>query len=86
LTALIVKRADKTPRFQVVAHRWKVERILAWITRHRCTVHDYKPLPDTHETIVKRATATRRPTRHDPSIDRWRPRDSELRLIGNTLP
>jgi transposase len=85
LTVRIVKRTDTNPGFQVVAHRWKVERTLAWITRHRRTVRDYERLPETHEAMVKWAmitTMTRKLTRHDPTnIHQWRPRDSEPRLV-----
>ena len=52
LTLQIVKRPDDLHTFQVLPHRWVVERTLAWITRHRRTIRDYERLPDRHETYV----------------------------------
>jgi transposase len=37
LTVQIVRRPDDLHTFQVLPRRWVVERILAWITRHRRT-------------------------------------------------
>jgi transposase len=38
--------------FKVLPRRWVVERILAWITRHRRTVRDYERLSAHHETYI----------------------------------
>jgi transposase len=43
--------------FQLVAHRWVVERTFAWITRRRRCTRDYERLPEHHETIVYLAAA-----------------------------
>ena len=63
LTLEIVKRPDDLHTFRVLPRRWVVERTLAWITRCRRTVRDYKRLPAHHETIIYWAmtiTMTRR--------------------------
>jgi putative transposase len=52
LTVQIVRRPDDLHTFQVLPRRWVVERILAWITRHRRTVRDYERLPGHHETYL----------------------------------
>jgi transposase len=52
LTLEIVRRPDDLHTFQVLPHRWVVERTLSWITRHRRTVRDYERLPAHHETCI----------------------------------
>jgi len=52
LTLQIVKRPDDLHTIQVLPRRWVVERMLAWITRHRRTVRDYERMPARHETYV----------------------------------
>jgi transposase len=49
-TLQIVNHPRDLHTFQVLPRRWVVERTLAWITRHRCIVHDYGRPPAHHET------------------------------------
>jgi len=41
----IVKRSDEVPGFQVLPHRWVVERTFGWLGRYRRLSKDYEGLP-----------------------------------------
>jgi transposase len=55
ITVEIVKRADDQVGFQVLHHRWVVERTLAWISKYRRCVRDYERRIDTSEAMVHTA-------------------------------
>jgi transposase len=57
LRLTIVKRSDK-PGFVVLHRRWVVERTLSWITARRRCVRDYERRADTHEAMVRWASAS----------------------------
>jgi transposase len=45
--------AGRNPHaFEVLLHRWVVERTFAWISKHRRTACDYERLPASHEAMV----------------------------------
>jgi len=48
----IVKRNDDVKGFQVLPHRWVVERSLGWLGRYRRLSRDYEELPETSEALV----------------------------------
>ncbi len=48
----IVKRSDDVKGFQVLPHRWIVERTFAWLGRHRRLSKDYEVLPQTSEALI----------------------------------
>lgn len=48
----IVKRTDDQSGFQVLPHRWIVERTLAWLSKYRRLSKDYEVLPETSETLI----------------------------------
>lgn len=51
---LEIVRRDETKRyFEVVPHRWIVERTLAWLARYRRLSKDYEVLPGTSETLIR---------------------------------
>ena len=52
-TLEIVRRNPDTKGFEVLPHRWIVERTLAWLGRHRRMSKDYEALPETSETRVR---------------------------------
>ncbi|WP_373371285.1 transposase [Microvirga sesbaniae] len=50
-------RADAEPPtrpsgFRVLAHRWVVERTIAWLTTHRRLAKDYERLVETGEMLL----------------------------------
>ena len=47
----IVRRCE-LHRFEVLPHRWVVERTLAWLGRYRRLSKDYEALPATSETFI----------------------------------
>lgn len=49
----IVKRSDDLRGFQVLPHRWIVERTFGWFNRYRRLSKDYEYLPETSETIIR---------------------------------
>lgn len=51
----IVKRADKTEGFQLLPHRWIVERTFAWLGRYRRLSKDYEVFVETSETMIRLA-------------------------------
>jgi putative transposase len=48
----IVKRNDDVTGFQVLPHRWVVERTFGWLGRYRRLSKDYEGLPETSEAMV----------------------------------
>jgi putative transposase len=48
----IVKRSDDIKGFQVLPHRWVVERTFGWFGRYRRLSKDYEGLPETSEAII----------------------------------
>ena len=48
----IVKRSDDVKGFQVLPHRWIVERTFAWLGRYRRLSKDYEVLPQTSEAFI----------------------------------
>jgi putative transposase len=51
----IVKRSDKAKGFELLPHRWIVERIFAWIGRYRRLSKDYEWFAETSETMIRLA-------------------------------
>ena len=51
----IVKRSDKSAGFQVLPHRWIVERTFAWLGRYRRLSKDYEVLIEVSETMIRLA-------------------------------
>jgi putative transposase len=51
---LDIVRRDETKRyFEVLPHRWIVERTFAWLARYRRMSKDYEVLPQTSETMIR---------------------------------
>ncbi len=48
----IVKRSDHVKGFQVLPHRWVVERTFGWLGRYRRLSKDYEGLPESSESII----------------------------------
>jgi putative transposase len=48
----IIKRKKNIKRFQLLPHRWKVERTFAWLGRHRRMSKDYEKLAQTGEALI----------------------------------
>ena len=48
----IVKRSDDAKGFQLLPHRWIVERTFAWFGRYRRLSKDYEYLPETSEAML----------------------------------
>lgn len=48
----IVKRSDDVTGFQILPHRWIVERTFAWLGRYRRLSKDYEVLPQTSEALI----------------------------------
>lgn len=51
----IVKRPESAQGFQVLPHRWIVERTFAWLGRFRRLSKDYEALAETSETMIRLA-------------------------------
>lgn len=49
----IVKRSDDAKGFEVLPHRWIVERTFAWLGRFRRLSKDYEVLIETSEAMVR---------------------------------
>ena len=51
---LDIVRRDETKRyFEVLLHRWIVERTFGWFGRYRRLSRDYEGLPETSETMIR---------------------------------
>lgn len=50
---LEIVRRYELHRFEVLPHRWVVERTLAWLGRYRRLSKDYEALPATSETFIR---------------------------------
>jgi putative transposase len=48
----IVKRSDDVKGFQVLPHRWIVERTFGWLGRYRLLSKDYEELPESSEAMI----------------------------------
>jgi putative transposase len=48
----IVKRSDDVKGFQVLPHRWVVERTFGWLGRYRRLSKDYEGLPESSEAMI----------------------------------
>lgn len=48
----IVKRSDDIEGFQVLPHRWVVERTFGWFGRYRRLSKDYEGLPESSEAMI----------------------------------
>lgn len=51
----IVKRSDEAKGFELLPHRWIVERTFAWLGRYRRLSKDYEVLVETSEAMVRLA-------------------------------
>jgi putative transposase len=51
----IVKRSDQAQGFEVLPHRWIVERTFGWLGRYRRLSKDYELYPETSETLIRLA-------------------------------
>lgn len=51
----IVKKPESAQGFQVLPHRWIVERTFAWLGRFRRLSKDYEALAETSETMIRLA-------------------------------
>ena len=49
----IVKRSDDAVGFEVLPHRWIVERTFAWLGRFRRLSKDYEALIETSEAMIR---------------------------------
>ena len=48
----IVKRSDQTKGFEILSHRWIVERTFGWFARYRRLSKDYEQLSSVSESMV----------------------------------
>ena len=48
----IVRRSEQNNGFQVLPHRWIVERTLGWLGRYRRLSKDYECLPQSSENMI----------------------------------
>ena len=51
----IVKRSDKAAGFELLPHRWIVERTFAWLGRYRRLSKDYESFTETSEAMIRLA-------------------------------
>jgi putative transposase len=48
----VVKRSDHAKGFELLPHRWIIERTLGWFGRYRRLSKDYEYRPDVSETMI----------------------------------
>jgi putative transposase len=48
----IVKRPDKLKGFQILPHRWVVERTFGWLNRYRRRAYDYERSVESSEAMI----------------------------------
>jgi len=51
-TLEIVRRSDAAEGFELLPHRWIVERTFAWLSRYRRLSKDYEFYPQTAENFI----------------------------------
>jgi putative transposase len=51
----IVKRCDDAKGFEVIPHRWIVERTLGWLSKYRRLSKDYEETTDSSEAWIRLA-------------------------------
>lgn len=51
----IVKRSDDVKGFQVLPHRWVVERTFGWLGRYRRLSKDYEELTESSQAFIYEA-------------------------------
>jgi putative transposase len=51
----IVKRPEKAKGFELLPHRWIVERTFAWLGRYRRLSKDYEVFTETSEAMIRLA-------------------------------
>ena len=49
----IVKRPEAVKGWQLLPHRWIVERTFAWLGRYRRLSKDYEYLPESSEALIQ---------------------------------
>jgi putative transposase len=49
----IVKRSDKAKGFELLPHRWIVERTFAWLGRYRRLSKDYEASSESSEAMIR---------------------------------
>jgi putative transposase len=49
----IVKRSDKLNGFEVLPHRWVVERTFGWLNRYRRLAKDYERSVESSEAMIQ---------------------------------
>lgn len=49
----IVKRSDEGKGFEVLPHRWTVERTFGWLNRYRRLAKEYERLPESSEAMIQ---------------------------------
>lgn len=55
----IVRRSDKAKGFEVLPHRWIVERTFGWLGRYRRLSRDFEPTVSSSESVVYIASIRR---------------------------
>jgi transposase len=52
---VVKKKAENQKRFQPQPIRWKVERTIGWLAKHRGLSKDYERSTRSSESLIKRA-------------------------------
>jgi transposase len=52
----LVRKTVNQRGFQVLPHRWVVERTFGWLVRHRRLARDYERLTESSEAMIRLAT------------------------------